>query len=167
MNPFLVDDSKFSDPLKPKSPKNSRREARENVLQILYAYEFTHDPVAKIIEDVCDDFTESTMEFIKKLIVRVIEHEKEADTLIQSRTQNWDFDRIAMIDRLLLRIGISEFLFFEDIPPKVSINEVIEISKRYSTEKSSKFINGILDTIFDDLKKSGRIHKSGRGIIEE
>ena len=68
---------------------------------------------------------------------------------------------------VLLRMAICEFLFFEDIPPKVSINEMIEISKRYSTEKSSKFINGILDSVFDDLKNEGRIHKSGRGIIEE
>lgn len=163
MNPLLRDESK---PVNP-APKNSRREARETVLQILYAYEFSQDPVGKIVEDVSEPFSDPTMAFIRKLVACAVENREQLDKLIKSRTQNWDFERIAIIDRLLLRIGICEFLHFEDIPPKVSINEVIEISKRYSTDKSSKFINGILDSVFDDLKNKARIKKTGRGIIEE
>jgi N utilization substance protein B len=162
MNPYLFDGAKPGD----HAPKSSRREAREKVLQALYAYEFTHDNFSAILEDVCDLFTDLTMEFVQKLVASAIAHQDELDQLIKSRTQNWDFERIAIIDRLLLRMAICEFLFFDDIPPKVSINEMIEISKRYSTEKSSKFINGILDSVFDDLKSSGRINKSGRGTIE-
>ncbi|HNL26402.1 MAG TPA: transcription antitermination factor NusB, partial [bacterium] len=93
-------------------------------------------------------------------------HQMEMDVLIRARAQNWEFERIALIDRISMRMALCEILFFEDIPPKVSINEMIEISKRYSTDKSSKFINGILDSIYEDLKNVGRITKTGRGIIE-
>jgi N utilization substance protein B len=163
MNPLLADH------LRPpsKTPKTSRREARENVLQILYAYEFTGDNIHKIIEDIAEPFAEPTMSFVRELALRTIQYRDELDRLIQSRAENWDFERIAIIDRILLRMGICEFLYFEDVPPKVSINEVIEISKRYSTEKSSKFVNGILDSIFDDLKKTSRLRKTGRGIVNK
>ena len=75
--------------------------------------------------------------------------------------------RIALMDKLLLRIGITELLYFPDIPPKVSINEVIEIAKNYSTSNSGKFINGILDAILTELKNTGKLNKTGRGLIEE
>ncbi len=163
MNPHLSDGAKSGD----HAPKSSRREAREAVLQALYAFEFTHDDLSRILEEVCELFSEPAMAFVKKLVGCAVEHQPELDQLIRSRTQNWDFERIAIIDRLLLRMAICEFIFFEDIPPKVSINEMIEISKRFSTEKSSKFINGILDSVFDDLRKGARIHKTGRGVIEE
>jgi N utilization substance protein B len=76
-------------------------------------------------------------------------------------------DRIALIDKLLLQIGITELMYFPEIPPKVSINEVIEIAKDYSTSNSGKFINGILDAILSELKESGNLNKSGRGLIGE
>ncbi len=162
MNPLLLDESK---PVNT-APKNSRREARETVLQILYAFEFSPGPVEKLTEDICGSFTDKAKGFITKLVSCAVENRGQLDDLIKSKTQNWDFERIAMIDRLLLRIGICEFLHFEDIPPKVSINEVIEISKRYSTDKSSKFINGILDSVFEDLKSKDLIKKSGRGVVD-
>ena len=90
----------------------------------------------------------------------------EIDKLIMSRVANWEFSRIAVIDRIILRISVCELLYFDDIPPKVSINEAIEIARRYSTEKSDKFVNGVLDSILDDLKKSGRMRKTGRGLLE-
>jgi len=74
--------------------------------------------------------------------------------------------RIAFIDKLLLRIGIGELLFAEDVPPKVTINETIEIAKEFSTAKSGKFINGILDAVLIDLKDEGKLRKVGRGLIE-
>jgi N utilization substance protein B len=87
--------------------------------------------------------------------------------MIKSKVSNWEMDRIALIDKLLLRMGICELIYFEDIPPKVSINEVIEISKKFSTAGSAKFINGVLDAVLNDLKKSGQLKKSGRGLIDE
>jgi N utilization substance protein B len=76
-------------------------------------------------------------------------------------------NRIALIDKILLRIGICELLHFPDIPPKVSINESIEIAKDYSTAGSAKFINGILDAILAEEKKEGKLNKTGRGLVEE
>lgn len=164
MNPLLADDG--AKPGKNTAPKNSRREARETVLKALYAYEMTQEGIKQILDDVCDNFTEPATQFIHAVVQQTIAHQMEMDVLIKARAQNWEFERIALIDRILMRMALCEILFFEDIPPKVSINEMIEISKRYSTDKSSKFINGILDTIYEDLKSVGRITKTGRGIIE-
>jgi N utilization substance protein B len=96
-----------------------------------------------------------------------LSHQKEVDNIIKERLANWDMERIALIDRLLLRIGITEILYFNDIPPKVSMNEVIEIAKDFSTSNSSKFINGILDTFLNELRAEGKLNKSGRGLIDE
>ena len=80
--------------------------------------------------------------------------------------KNWDFDRVAMIDKILLRMAVAEFLYFESIPPEATLNEMIEISKDFSTERSGKFINGILDAILKNLKKIKKLNKSGRGLVQ-
>ena len=145
-----------------------RRIIREKALQILYAYEMNHEghkeTMLSLLEDVDD---KSDKEFANELITRVIKHSSELDSKIQERVANWEMNRIALIDKVLLRIGICELLYFPDIPPKVSINESIEIAKEYSTERSGKFINGILDAILTELKESGKLNKSGRGLVEE
>ena len=147
--------------------KSGRRIARECALQSLYAYELTQDQLEKIVGDVIDSRIndEKTRAFAEILVRNVVKHQKELDRMIRNKAINWDFTRIAIIDKLILRMGISEFLFFEDIPPKVTINEAIEIAKKFSTEKSGSFINGILDSTLSDLKKAGKLHKSGRGLL--
>jgi N utilization substance protein B len=80
--------------------------------------------------------------------------------------EHWEFSRLAIIDKIILRMSICELLYFEDIPPKVTMNEAIEIARAYSTDKSDKFVNGVLDSILEDLKKEGRIRKSGRGLVD-
>jgi N utilization substance protein B len=94
-------------------------------------------------------------------------HKDELDKHIKFRVDNWEMNRIALIDKILLRMGICELLYFPDIPPKVSINEAIEIAKLYSTAGSGKFINGILDVILTELKDTGKLNKTGRGLLEE
>jgi len=145
-----------------------RRQIREKVLQGLYAFELSHEPVELILETIVGGLKKEpeTFDLAKELFLKVIEMKDEIDVLIKSRVANWEFSRIAVIDKIILRISICELLYFEDIPPKVSINEAIEIARRYSTEKSDKFVNGVLDSILDDLKKSGRIKKTGRGLLE-
>jgi N utilization substance protein B len=106
-------------------------------------------------------------EFSIQLVNKVIACQKELDQKIKEKVDNWEMARIALIDKLLLRLGIAEILYFPDIPPKVSINEVIEIGKDYSTSNSGKFINGILDAILSDLKEEGKLNKTGRGLIDE
>ena len=76
-----------------------------------------------------------------------------------------ELHRVAVIDRMLLRIGVCEFLYFDDIPPKVTINEAIEIAKLFSTDASGKFVNGVLGAVHQDLKNSGKLVKRGLGLI--
>jgi len=144
-----------------------RRLVRERVLQALYAYELSHEPIQFIIENVIADLEKQpeSFAFAKQLILKVIECNKELDDLIRQRIEHWEFNRLAIIDRIVLRMSICELLYFDDIPPKVTINEAIEIARDFSTEKSDKFVNGVLDSILDDLKKDGRIKKSGRGLV--
>ncbi len=145
-----------------------RRQIREKVLQGLYAFEISQEPVELILETIVGGPKKEpeSFEAAKGLFLKVIETKDEIDALIKSRVANWEFGRIAVIDKIILRIGICELLYFDDIPPKVSINEAIEIARRFSTEKSDKFVNGVLDSILDDLKKSGRMKKTGRGLLE-
>lgn len=148
--------------------KSNRRVLREKALQALYAFELNGEGLTTLIDGILSDLTsQADINFAKQLINKVVANTKELDEKIQERVANWEMDRIALIDRILLRIGISELFFFPDIPPKVTINEVIEIAKDYSTSNSNKFINGILDAILSDLKKSGHLNKTGRGLIEE
>lgn len=109
----------------------------------------------------------NSSEFICKLISLYEEHKNEIDAEIVIHLRNWQFDRLAMMDRVILRQAIIELLFFADIPPEVTINEAIELAKKYSTDKSDKFINGILDAIFRRMSKEKRIKKSGRGLVSK
>ena len=150
------------------SQLSKRRIVREKVLQILYAYEMNNESLSFHLETILGKTTDKTdREFAENLVNRVISHQNELDEKIKSRVANWEMDRIALIDKLLLRMGICEILYFPDIPPKVSINESIEIAKEFSTSGSGKFINGILDAILSQLKDSKSLNKTGRGLVEE
>ncbi len=137
-------------------------------MQALYAYELGGGDAAHILNTLIKPHLEDTatgLRFATSLFLRVVDRTEETDEIISRHTKNWDLSRIALIDRLLLRIAICEMLAFEDIPPKVSINEAIEVAKRYSTSKSGKFINGVLDAVLLDLQRNGRLKKSGRGLV--
>jgi len=142
---------------------------REKVLQAIYAYEISKEPIADVINNVFGELKNSKddFEFAKKLVTEVIHHEEEVEKLIRDKVAHWEFERIALIDRLLLRMGICELMYFPDIPPKVTINESIEVAKTFSTENSGKFINGVLDAILEDLKSRKLLNKTGRGLVED
>lgn len=146
----------------------TRREARELAMQVLYAYELSQEPVEMLFESIAGAALEGEPErytFAQGLVYTVLNHRDEADEMIRARSEKWDFERIALIDRIVLRMGITEFLYYEDIPPKVSINECVEIVKRYSTDQSGRFVNGMLDSILGVLSAEGRIRKAGRGLL--
>jgi N utilization substance protein B len=103
--------------------------------------------------------------FVLELLKKTINHQDEFLELIDTKTTNWDSDRIALMDVLLMQMAITELVHFKEIPVKVTINEYIEISKDYSTPKSNSFINGILDKILADLKKNKQVLKVGRGLL--
>lgn len=106
-------------------------------------------------------------EFAKKLFYKVILNTDEYEKLIKEHSQNWEFDRIAIMDKLIMQMSIAEIIEFPSIPIKVSLNEYIEIAKDYSTENSNTFINGILDNIVKQLKNNNKIIKTGRGLIDK
>ncbi len=106
-------------------------------------------------------------DFAYKLLHKSILHSEEYKTLIKDHADNWDVDRIARMDILILIQAITEILHFPEIPVRVSINEYIELARYYSTPKSSLFINGLLDKIVSDLRKANKVHKEGRGLIGE
>jgi N utilization substance protein B len=148
--------------------KSNRRILREKVLQVLYAYELNGEGLTNLTNGILSDISSiPDIDFAKKLIDSVVANTKDLDVIIQEKVSNWEMGRIALVDRILLRIGITELMNFPDIPPKVTLNEVIEIAKDYSTSNSNKFINGILDAVLSNLKKSGSLNKSGRGLIDQ
>lgn len=146
----------------------NRRDLRAKVMQALYAQELSKDSITHLHQTILAEITESSAGFpyASKMLNSVINKSDEINELITKHTTNWDVNRIAIIDIVLLRMGVAEFLYFPDIPPKVTINEMIEIAKDYSTDNSGKFVNGILDAIHLDLKSEGRISKTGRGLVE-
>lgn len=103
-------------------------------------------------------------EYALQLLQKVIINEDELSEEIDNKTPNWDKERIAEVDMIILKMGISEFLFFPSIPVRATINEYLEVSKEYSTPKSSSFINGILDKMVKDLTKEDKLNKIGRGL---
>jgi N utilization substance protein B len=94
------------------------------------------------------------------------EKDLEYNEIIKPFLENWDFDRMAGIDRISLKLAIAEFMEFPSIPSKVTLNEYVDLSKSYSTEKSKEFVNGILDRMLKQLIKDGKINKEGRGLVE-
>jgi len=110
---------------------------------------------------------EEDLDYAKKLLSDTIKKHEENNSLIKNSVKNWELERIAFTDYLLIQMAITEVVGFKTIPVKVTMNEFIEISKVFSTRKSSKFINGILESIFAKLKKEKKIIKEGRGLIGE
>jgi N utilization substance protein B len=105
-------------------------------------------------------------DFFKQIFDQTIENDRNYEEIIARKTKNWDIDRIAALDKIILKMALNEMINFPSIPIKVTINEYIEISKNYSTPKSRQFINGILDVVAEELQKDGIIKKSGRGLID-
>ncbi|MBQ9638135.1 MAG: transcription antitermination factor NusB [Bacteroidales bacterium] len=108
-----------------------------------------------------DDF-----DFARQLLVDTLTHMDENETIIREHLQNWDFERVATIDLLLINMAITEFTCCSSIAEKVTVNEYIELAKEFSTDKSSIFVNGILDKILIDLRREGKVVKTGRGLID-
>lgn len=181
---------------KTKSVRGNRRLAREKVLQVLVAVEvceadpeelFQHifyrqfnlgedeikqnkflrpEDVIELESDIPVEWRKDEIEFAKALLKNAIKNREYVDELLESFAKNWELDRIANIDRKLINIAITELIDFDKIPTKVSINEAIEVAKMYSTDKSSVFINGVLDSVLEKLKTDGKVKKMGRGLRE-
>lgn len=110
---------------------------------------------------------EEDEEFVKILFRKAIMHSEKCSGLIDKNTTNWEVDRIALMDILVMQLAITEILEFPEIPVKVTLNEYIEIAKYYCTSKSSTFVNGILDNIVKEIRQEGLLNKTGRGLVGE
>ncbi len=127
-----------------------RTKAREYALQILYAVDITRDDPTDCVERFWEGNEESSGEvrkFAASLVLGVSDNKKEIDRMIARYATNWQLDRMAVIDRNVLRFATYELLYAKDIPPKVSINEAINIAKKFGGPDSGKFVNGVLDKI--------------------
>lgn len=127
-----------------------RTQAREAALQILYQHEMNPGPVRELLDNYWennDAVTPDVKGFAEQIVCGTLQHVAELDQLIKKAAQNWDLERMAVLDRNILRFAVYELLFVEDVPPKVTINEAVNIAKRFSQEESGKFVNGVLDHI--------------------
>lgn len=133
-----------------------RRKSRELALQALYQWNITRQDPFLILDQQTANFSPSGEEdeFAQQIVVGVLKHYNHIDELIEKFSEHWRLDRISIIDRNILRMAIFELLFREDIPPRVTLNEAIDLGKRFGSEDSSAFINGILDRIQKEV-----IHK--------
>ena len=130
-------------------PKRRRTRAREVALQFLYQHDLRHqetvEEMAAFLDQECQD--QEVKSFATRLVLGTLRQQEGADRQLREVTRNWDLDRMAVVDRNVLRMAIFELLHCSDIPPKVTINEAIELGKKFSTANSGAFINGILDRV--------------------
>ena len=137
------------------TPKQKRK-ARIAALQVIYALELqgsNMDATFEHILDTKDQSENDVFKYSRHLCALTSQNIDEIDELIKKRSKNWDFERITIMDRLILRLSLVEMMFEDSVPPKVSITEGVEIAKQFSTSDSSSFINGILDAVYNDMLK--------------
>ncbi len=132
-----------------------RRKSRESALQVLYQLNITKQDATTALKRFQEHFLPpgEADDFLKRLVLGVLEYFPQLDRLIEQYSDNWRLDRINMIDRNILRMALFELLYCEEIPPKVTINEAIDLGKRFGSEDSGSFINGILDRIQNEAVK--------------
>ena len=126
-----------------------RRRSRQFALQVLYQLDVTKQNPIRAIAQWNEHFSasEGKDEFVERIVLGVLEHCQEIDRLIEQYSENWRLERMSIVDRNILRMATFELLYCEEIPPKVTLNEAIDLGKRYGSEDSGSFINGILDRI--------------------
>jgi len=136
-----------------------RRKARELALQVLFHLEFTSDDPSEAFDMICRNFEspESIRSFSRKLALGVCEKRGVLDRLISETSKNWRIERMACLDRTILRLATFEILFVDDIPPKVSLDEAVSMGKKFGGEDSGRYINGVLDKIYSTLAEQGRL----------
>jgi transcription antitermination protein NusB len=150
-------------------PIRRRTRAREIAMQVLFQLDVRdadYEQETEAALELCRVDTEAeadVIEFARKLVLGTREHREAIDQRLQSVTRNWDLRRMANVDRNVLRLAVYELTFCKDVPPKVAINEAIEIGKKFSTANSGGFVNGILDRIRIDLEREQKQGETGPG----
>jgi len=139
-----------------------RRKARELAIQVLFHLEFSPGDPEEGFDLICEHFKPSNAirAFSKNLVLGVCENKAYLEELIRQASTNWRLERMARVDRCILRLGVFEIVFVKDIPPKVSMDESVELGKIFGTDDSGAFINGILDNIYNQLVKEDQIQNN-------
>ncbi len=139
----------------------TRRQARELAMQALFYMDIQNNASLQMLESFCENFRppKRSHPFFLTLVNGVLETRSEIDTLIERFSKNWKINRMSCVDRNVMRVAVYEMLYCEDIPPKVSINEAVDVGKKFGGEESGAFINGIMDSIRDALDKEGMLKK--------
>tara|TARA_B100000902_G_scaffold297879_1_gene285039 strand:+ start:3938 stop:4384 length:447 start_codon:yes stop_codon:yes gene_type:complete len=142
--------------------RQEKRTTRYICLQLLFASEISNEHkkddlldnfFQKCSEPLVENIKKSQIDYIEKLYETTISNKDEVDKIIEKKLNNWEMKRIAVIDKVILRMSISEMLYIDEVPPKVSITEGVEIAKIFSTDDSSGFVNGILDSVYNKIYK--------------
>lgn len=132
-----------------------RRKAREYALQMLFQWDITHDTIDQVIATFFQnqpDESTVTVDFARHLVMGTVDHVEQIDEIIRRHAEHWRLDRMATVDRNLIRLAVYEFLYGKETPKTVVINEAIEIARRFSAQESPQFINGVLDSIKKELE---------------
>ncbi|MCK4385912.1 MAG: transcription antitermination factor NusB [candidate division Zixibacteria bacterium] len=140
---------------------SARRKARELTLKALYAYEISGSDAQQVSDDIISvsQIKEEAKRFSRILFKKVLQNIEKIDDLIKGSVKSWDFSRIGLVEKNILRIGVCELLFFSDIPVAITINEAIELGKKYGGKDAKNFINGVLDYIAKALEKEHSVPK--------
>tara|TARA_Y100000590_G_C15634278_1_gene982353 strand:+ start:636 stop:1067 length:432 start_codon:yes stop_codon:yes gene_type:complete len=132
--------------------KEEKRKSRIIALQALYAYQISETTIDVLLKHIkSNQESEEIISYAKSLSMLTIDNLKDIDVYITDNAHNWEFDRISLIDKLVLRLSLAEMIYEESVPPKVSIVEGVEIAKEFGTESSGGFVNGILDSVYNKL----------------
>ena len=134
-----------------------RRSSREQALKFLYQSELNEGDHDKQMEQFLERISsqDKVEGFMQELVQTVVRYKKEIDETLKKCSDNWELERMAVVDRNILRIGACELLYIPSTPPKVAINEAVEIAKRYGNEDSPEFVNGVLDKIYKETSQKG------------
>lgn len=127
-----------------------RTQSREYAVQILYQHEMNPQPIAEVTDSFWEQFPKADDEvkkFTHRLVNETLAHLQEIDAAISKAIDHWELTRVVILDKNIMRLAVCELLYFDDIPPKVALNEAVNLAKKFSQEESGKFVNGVLDKI--------------------
>jgi len=133
-----------------------RRQARECALEVLYRLDLVGDEPEHTIAEILlrKNPSEEAETYLRRLVEAVHAHQQEVDVSLRKHLKRWRLERLTMLDRAILRLAATEILYFDDVPPRVSINEAVEVAKKYGDDEAGKFVNGVLDSIFREAEAS-------------